>query len=238
MKHSDKQRKGKRMSKFSLKSGREVELKLSEDGSHTLYVPELDEHYHSVYGARTESLHVFIRNGLEFSTKKNIKILEVGFGTGLNALLTALNKEEKKTEYHSLEKYPLTAGLESILKSSPDSTEEEIELFRKIHNAKWEEPAEIIPEFTLLKMEADLLDVSLPATYNLVFFDAFGPDVQPELWTEDVFRKLFNSMHKGGILTTYSAKGTVRRAMQSVGFTVERLPGPPHKREMLRAVKP
>ena len=226
------------MCKFSLKSGREVELKLSEDGSHTLYVPELDEHYHSVYGARTESLHVFIKNGLKFSTKKNIKILEIGFGTGLNALLTALNKGDKKTEYHSLEKYPLTADLESIIKSSPDSSAEEVGIFQMVHNAEWGKPVEIIPGFTLLKMEADLLDVSFPATYDLVFFDAFGPDVQPELWTGDVFGKLFNSMNNGAVLTTYSAKGAVRRAMQKAGFTVERLPGPPHKREMLRAVKP
>jgi tRNA U34 5-methylaminomethyl-2-thiouridine-forming methyltransferase MnmC len=223
--------------KHKLRSGREVELKLSEDGSHTLYVPELDEHYHSVYGARTESMHVFIDTGLEHITKKNIRILEIGFGTGLNALLTALHKGEKIIEYHSLEKYPLNPGLENILQFAEKEDNETKAVFNKIHKADWNKPADIIPGFKLLKLEADLLTYEFTKKYDLIYFDAFAPDVQPELWTIDIFRKLYNTMNPAAVLTTYSAKGTVRRALQSAGFSVERLPGPPGKREMLRAVK-
>ncbi len=225
-------------SQYNLRSGRKVELKLSGDGSHTLYVPELDEHYHSVFGARTESIHVFIKSGLNFVEKQKIKILEIGFGTGLNALLTAINKGNKNIEYHSLEKYPLNSDLEDSLVLSPDQTETETTLFKNIHHAPWNKQIEIIPGFTLLKIEADLLKHDFNGKYDLIYFDAFGPDVQPELWTEDVFRGLFNTMNSKGILTTYSAKGAVRRAMLSAGFNVERLPGPPGKREMLRAAKP
>ena len=226
------------MKNHKLRSGREVQLKLSDDGSHTLYVPELDEHYHSVFGARTESIHVFIDAGLNQTTKQNIKILEIGFGTGLNALLTALNKAGKSIEYHSLEKYPLNDELENNLIFSPDQTKGETVIFEKIHRAPWNETVEIIPDFKLFKIEADLLTFNFNTRYDLVFFDAFGPDVQPELWTEDVFKKIFNAMNPMGIITTYSAKGAVRRAMQSAGFEMERLPGPPKKREMLRGTKP
>ena len=224
--------------KHKLRSGREIELKLSEDGSHTLYVPELDEHYHSVFGARTESMHVFIKSGLNLLDKQDIKILEIGFGTGLNALLTALNKGSKKIEYHSIEKYPLSSETEDALVFSPNQTDEETSVFKAIHEAPWNELTEIIPGFKLLKFEDDLLTVQFNTKYDLVYFDAFGPDVQPELWTKEIFQEIFNLMNSNGILTTYSAKGAVRRAMQSAGFKVERLPGPPKKREMLRCTKP
>ena len=224
--------------KHKLRSGREIELKLSEDGSHTLYVPELDEHYHSVFGARTESMHVFIKSGLDHSDKQDIKILEIGFGTGLNALLTALNKGRRKIEYHSIEKYPLNSETEDALTLSPQQTVEESSVFKAIHEAPWNELTEIIPDFKLLKFEDDLLTVNFNTKYDLVYFDAFGPDVQPELWTKDIFQKIFDTTNTNGILTTYSAKGAVRRAMQSAGFKVERLPGPPKKREMLRCTKP
>jgi tRNA U34 5-methylaminomethyl-2-thiouridine-forming methyltransferase MnmC len=224
--------------KHKLRSGREIELKLSEDGSHTLYVPELDEHYHSVFGARTESMHVFIKSGLDHSDKQDIKILEIGFGTGLNALLTALNKGRRKIEYHSIEKYPLNSETEDALTLSPQQTVEETSVFKAIHEAPWNELTEIIPDFKLLKFEDDLLTVNFNTKYDLVYFDAFGPDVQPELWTKDIFQKIFDTTNTNGILTTYSAKGAVRRAMQSAGFKVERLPGPPKKREMLRCTKP
>jgi tRNA U34 5-methylaminomethyl-2-thiouridine-forming methyltransferase MnmC len=224
--------------KHKLRSGREIELKLSEDGSHTLYVPELDEHYHSVFGARTESMHVFIKSGLDHSDKQDIKILEIGFGTGLNALLTALNKGRRKIEYHSIEKYPLNSETEDALTLSPQQTVEETSVFKAIHEAPWNELTEIIPDFKLLKFEDDLLSVNFNTKYDLVYFDAFGPDVQPELWTKDIFQKIFDTTNTNGILTTYSAKGAVRRAMQSAGFKVERLPGPPKKREMLRCTKP
>ena len=225
------------MSRHKLKSGREVELKMSDDGSHTLFVPELNEHYHSVYGARTESMHVFIKSGLNRIEKEKIRILEIGFGTGLNALLTALNKNNKTVEYHSLEKYPLDSELENILQYSAEQDEQETKLFRTIHSSPWNNMTEITPGFNLLKWETDLLTVEFTSKYDLVFFDAFAPDIQPEMWSESVFTKIFDSMNAGGILTTYSAKGVVRRTLQKVGFKVERIPGPPHKREMLRATR-
>ncbi len=225
------------MSRHKLKSGREVELKMSDDGSHTLFVPELNEHYHSVYGARTESMHVFIESGLNLVKADNIRILEIGFGTGLNVLLTALNRNDKTIEYHSLEKYPLNSELENILQYSSEQGEQETSLFRIIHNLPWDSLTPIAPGFNLLKWEADLLTVEFTSKYDLVYFDAFAPDIQPEMWSESVFTKIFNTMNVGGILTTYSAKGVVRRTLQKVGFTAERIPGPPHKREMLRATK-
>ena len=223
--------------KHKLKSGREVELKMSDDGSHTLFVPELNEHYHSVYGARTESMHVFIESGLNRIKAENIRILEIGFGTGLNVLLTALNRNDKTIEYHSLEKYPLNAELEGILQFSAEQNEKETELFKAIHNSPWNSITETGEGFKLLKWEADLLTVEFSSKYDLVYFDAFAPDIQPEMWSEKVFEKIYNAMNVGGILTTYSAKGVVRRTLQKVGFTVERIPGPPHKREMLRATR-
>ncbi len=225
------------MSKHKLKSGREVELKMSDDGSHTLFVPELNEHYHSVYGARTESMHVFIKNGLTHIKKDNIHILEIGFGTGLNTLLATLHKGNKTIEYHSIEKFPLTTKLENILRFSTNQNEQETLLYQKIHEAPWNLLTEITPGFNLLKWEADLLTIDFSSSYDLVFFDAFAPDIQPEMWSEKVFKNIFNSMCKDGVLTTYSAKGAVRRTLQKVGFSVERIPGPPHKREMLRAIK-
>ena len=214
-----------------------VELKMSDDGSHTLFVPELNEHYHSVYGARTESMHVFIESGLNRVKAENIRILEIGFGTGLNALLTALNKNNKTIEYHSLEKYPLNSELENILQYSSEQDKQDTMLFHTIHSSQWNSMTEIAPGFNLLKWEADLLSVEFKSRYDLVYFDAFAPDIQPEMWSESVFNKIFNAMNIDGILTTYSAKGVVRRTLQKVGFTVERIPGPPHKREMLRATK-
>ncbi len=225
------------MSKYKLKSGREVELKMSDDGSHTLFVPELNEHYHSVYGARTESMHVFIKNGLSQIKKDNIYILEIGFGTGLNALLADLHKGNKTIEYHSIEKYPLNTELENILQFSTNQNEQETLLYKKIHEAPWNLLTEITPGFNLLKWEADLLTTEFTSSYDLVFFDAFAPDIQPEMWNEAVFKKVYNAMNTNGILTTYSAKGVVRRTLQKVGFNVERIPGPPHKREMLRGRK-
>lgn len=215
---------------------RKVELKVSADGSHTLFVPELDEHYHSVNGAYNESMHVFIEPALNHCTKTSINILEIGLGTGLNAFLTALNKGDKSIFYHALEKYPLTA--ESATQLNFGKNDAENELLYTLHNLTWNEEAELQNNFTLLKDETDLTSTAFNKSYDLVYFDAFAPEVQPEMWDEAIFKKLYNAMNPGGILTTYCAKGVVRRTMQAVGFTVERLPGPKGKREMLRATKP
>jgi tRNA U34 5-methylaminomethyl-2-thiouridine-forming methyltransferase MnmC len=215
-----------------------IEIKTSSDGSLTLYVPELNEHYHSINGAVQESKHVFIRNGLHELQAPEIKILEIGFGTGLNALLTiADSKIEKTVYYHALELFPLEWDMVESLQYPQylGLSNEMFSLFKAMHIAHWDEDNWIHPRFCLRKSKASLLDIELATTYNLIYFDAFAPAVQPELWTEAVFRKMFDALQEGGILVTYCAKGDVRRCMQRAGFIVERLPGPPGKREILRA---
>jgi len=216
---------------------------ITADGSHTLYVPELKEYYHSVYGAINESLHIFIRAGLRkiIDRKDELNILETGFGTGLNAFLTCMeaDAEKKKVSYTSLEPDPVPEQTWSTL-NYPDhfSSADYRPVFRKLHNSEWNKEEVISHFFTLLKLRMKMEDVQLPGKkFDLVYHDAFGPDVQPELWTTNIFIKLFNSMATGGILVTYSAKGEVRRVLQQCGFGVERLPGPQGKRHMTRAIK-
>jgi tRNA U34 5-methylaminomethyl-2-thiouridine-forming methyltransferase MnmC len=216
-------------------TSRQVEIKLSADGSHTLFVPELDEHYHSVNGARNESMHVFIQPALLHCAMPSISILEIGLGTGLNAFLTALNQCDKQIFYHGLEKYPLTSEAAQQLNFAQNTDDKQ--LFDHLHLLPWNKEVELQDGFTLLKDEADLTSIDLSRTYDLVYFDAFAPEKQAEMWSKDIFQKLYDAMNPDGILTTYCAKGVVRRTMQAVGFTVERLPGPKGKREMLRATK-
>lgn len=228
-------------------------LKTTEDGSHTLYVPELEEHYHSTHGAIQESMHVFINAGLRHCNKEHIHLLEIGFGTGLNGLLTLLEAEklQKKVFYHSLERYPLTVAAAMQL-NYPEQLKMKYEtlalqidnrtepLFRLLHQSPWEKPTPITPGFTLLKEESDF---SRPEQfqsqwqYDLIYYDAFAPEKQPKMWHEAIFKRLYTLCAEDAILTTYCAKGAVRRLLQSAGFTVERIPGPPGKREMLRASK-
>ncbi|WP_291529367.1 tRNA (5-methylaminomethyl-2-thiouridine)(34)-methyltransferase MnmD [Bacteroides sp. UBA939] len=222
----------------------------TEDGSATLFVPELDEHYHSVKGARTESQHIFIDMGLKASTIPQPHVLEIGFGTGLNALLTleAAEKDKRFVYYTGIELYPLAWEEVEALGYSDNP------FFKKIHTASWGEYVEISPYFALRKIQGDVNVVmsgeclvisdnrssliTKHSSLNIVYFDAFAPEKQPEMWNEQLFRSLYDCMGAGGILTTYCAKGVVRRLLQSVGFCVERLPGPPGgKREMLRARK-
>lgn len=214
---------------------RKVELKISDDGSHTLFVPELDEHYHSVNGAYNESMHVFIRPALEHCQKNTVSILEIGLGTGLNAFLTLKNQGSKQVFYHGLEKYPIADELVEQLNFAQND-EDEV-LFKQMHALNWNSVQKLRSNFEILKDETDLTSIAFERNYDLVYFDAFAPEVQPEMWTEDVFRKIYDAMNTNGILTTYCAKGVVRRTMQQVGFTVERLEGPKGKREMLRAIK-
>lgn len=214
-------------------------VKITGDGSATLYVPELDEHYHSTNGAVQESEHIFIERGLHALVKPTIRIFEFGFGTGLNALLTLLNGLDKSIVYHGLERFPLNwplihkLGYHIFLNLSA----EEKLLFRKMHEGEWDKELLIKPGFKLKKSNKNLFDYTVEEKYDLVYFDAFAPAVQPELWKEEVFLKLFQALNDDGIMVTYCAKGEVRRIMQRVGFTMERLPGPPGKREMLRGVK-
>lgn len=212
------------------------------DGSTTIYIEEWEEYYHSKYGAIQESYHVFIKNGLMLFAgfKKEISILEMGFGTGLNTLITFLESEKLQlsVHYESVEAYPVP--MQEILqlnytkrlqprKSAP--------VFNTMHQLSWGEQHRISPCFTLKKRKQLFSEVNDQASFHLIYFDAFGARIQPRLWEEEVFFKMFKALKPGGKLVTYAAKGSVRRAMEKVGFSVERLPGPPGKREMLRAAK-
>lgn len=211
----------------------------TEDGSTTLYVPQLNEHYHSVHGAIQESMHIFIKAGIEYYGHPGLHILEAGFGTGLNAWLTLIHahRQHLRITYHSFEKYPLSAEEAGQLNYKDHTTFENPALFNTLHQCKWDEPVEITPLFTLHKHLGDFHEVDFNETFDIVFFDAFNPDVQPHLWTEEIFRKFYKALKPEGILVTYCVKGIVKQALRAVGFTLKRLPGPPGKREMLRATK-
>ncbi|MCW3806670.1 tRNA (5-methylaminomethyl-2-thiouridine)(34)-methyltransferase MnmD [Plebeiibacterium marinum] len=209
----------------------------SEDGSHTIFVPDLDEHYHSTHGAIQESMHVFIEAGLKQIQKKEISILEFGFGTGLNAFLTSINSADKKIYYHTLEKYPIDISTANKLNYKTAFEGKYTDIFIRLHEAEWEKETDINKNFRLLKTKCDFKNALFNKKYDLIYFDAFAPEKQPLLWSKDIFQKTYDALNKSGILTTYCAKGVVRRLMQEIGFKVERIPGPPGKREMIRAIK-
>ena len=216
-----------------------IEIKKTEDGSHTLYVPELDEHYHSAFGAIRESMHVFIHAGLMHFDQKEISILEIGFGTGLNALLTAIESRDQQIKYWGIEAHPLQ---DEIIKKMnypqliPFDGSDLI--FDKIHEADWGQETTITENFILSKFHSKIQETILPEnTFNAIYFDAFAPDVQPELWTEEIFKKIHAAMKPGGVLVTYSSKGLVKQNLRAAGFTVKRLPGPLGKKHMVRAEK-
>ena len=218
-----------------------MNIEPTADGSNTLFVPELNEHYHSIKGALTESEHIFIRMGVEHHPSPSPRVLEIGFGTGLNAFLTLLyaDKTQRTVHYTSLERYPVAPELISHLGYPERICPERAVDFYALHRAAWEEDIPLTPYFTLHKVQTDFTTYDFPDAYDVVYFDAFAPEKQPEMWTQDLFARLYHSLRPRGILTTYCAKGIVRRTLQAVGFTVERLPGPPEgKREILRASKP
>lgn len=211
------------------------------DGSRTILLEDWQEQYHSLHGAIGEAYHVFLKNGLYALKFSHISILEIGFGTGLNALITLLEAKKRSlnVRYTGLEAYPVSKEELRLLNYVEMLGEDELkEAFHSMHELSWQEEHAITPFFSLKKLRMDFREFSSTPAYNLIYFDAFGPRVQPELWTEEVFHSMFNALIPTGILVTYSAKGSVRRAMQQAGFLVEKLPGPPGKREMLRAVKP
>lgn len=209
------------------------------DGSHTIYIPELDEHYHSTNGAVQEAQHIYISKAYNFSTVQNPVVFEVGFGTGLNALLTALEavRTRRKTLYVAIEKYPVAQEEWSVLNYPHIIGENSVSLFSALHLAEWDRVVEVSPYFSLKKIHADITDFpEIPMT-DVIYFDAFAPNKQASMWSTEIFNFLFEHTSPNGVLTTYCAKGDVRRMLQSVGYTVERTDGPPGKREMLRGVK-
>ncbi|MAU16669.1 MAG: SAM-dependent methyltransferase [Muricauda sp.] len=211
------------------------------DGSKTIQIEDWDEQYHSKHGAVQEAYHVFIEHGLRLFQKESIGILEIGFGTGLNAFITLLEgpRQQLVIDYVGVEAFPVSMEEVGQLDYCTQlGAEDKEDIFLKMHSAPWEESISLTSGFSLLKQKKDFKEIEQRNLFNLIYFDAFGARVQPELWTEDIFLKMYHALKKGGVLVTYAAKGSVRRAMQSVGFAVERLPGPPGKREMLRAIKP
>ena len=217
-----------------------MKLEQTADGSYTLYVPELDEHYHSIKGALTESQHIFIDMGLKHSSVNSPKILEIGLGTGLNCILTLLEAEESQRHIHytGIERYPLNEEIIRKLDYPSMIGNKHEEKYLAIHQTPWEEDIHLSTWFTLHKIEGDFTHYTFENKYDIIYFDAFAPEKQPEMWEQSLFDNLYNVLNEGGILTTYCAKGVVRRMLQTAGFKVERLPGPPGgKREILRATK-
>lgn len=214
------------------------EFILTEDGSHTIFVPEMGEHFHSVHGALQESIHIFINHGYKKVEKNPLSILEIGFGTGLNAFLTLLESktDNRSVSYESWEAFPLKPE-ESIQLNYPVILKTESELFNRLHDCNWGEDVTITPQFTFKKVLDDIQNFQSMRFYDLVYFDAFGPDYQPELWTTGIFNKISTSLEKGARLVTYSAKGQVRRNLREAGFLIEKAPGPPGKREITIAIK-
>ncbi len=214
-----------------------LKIEVTADGTPTLYRSDIDEHYHSVKGALAESRHVYLSLGWEYASlnKQPLNVFEVGFGTGLNAALTAeqANRKCVQTLYNSVELFPVPADQAEALGYGSLSEE-----YMPVIRAEWNRAIRINTYFTLNKIEGDFKSIELPNNIDVVYYDAFAPEKQPEMWSRKLFEKLYSAISPGGVLVTYCAKGIVRRMLQTIGFEVERLPGPPGgKREVLRAKK-
>ena len=217
----------------------EREIIITADGSTTIQIKDWEEQYHSKHGAIQEAYHVFIKMGLNLFAD-NVSILEIGFGTGLNAFITLLESQKRQLDinYTGIEAYPVSLAEINQLNYVKELNAHEFEeLFKKLHEIDWEIKSVITSNFLFEKKQIQFQNITTKNQYDLIYFDAFGARVQPELWTKDIFAIMYHALKEKGVLVTYSAKGSVRRAMQEVGFKVERLEGPPGKREMLRATK-
>lgn len=212
----------------------------TRDGSTTIYLTEWEECYHSKHGAIQEAQHVFINNGLLLFPNQSVAILEIGFGTGLNAFITFLEakKVNQSINYVGVEAYPVVAS-EIVAMNYVDELNAGTQkaVFEKMHESKWNEKVVLSTEFELTKRKQFFHEIDDVAQFDLIYFDAFGYRVQPELWSKTIFEKMYSALRPGGKLVTYAARSVVKRSMIEVGFTVEKLPGPPGKREMFRASK-
>jgi tRNA U34 5-methylaminomethyl-2-thiouridine-forming methyltransferase MnmC len=220
----------------------ERQLIITKDGSHTVSIPEMNVTYHSHHGAIQESLHVFINAGLKYVVDMEklpvIQIFEMGFGTGLNALLTMIEAEnlQKPVRYTAIELYPMQENEIKCLNYCGQLKRTDLESgFQRLHSCEWENDVIITPLFTFNKIKVSLFDYTTYQRFNLVYYDSFAPSAQPEHWTAEVFDKLFSILLPGGTLVTYCSKSVVRKAMQAAGFVVTKIQGPRGKREMVRA---
>jgi tRNA U34 5-methylaminomethyl-2-thiouridine-forming methyltransferase MnmC len=222
-----------------------VEIIETKDGSSSLFLLEMNETYHSTHGALTEALYVFIDKALNEHRKtlphqKVVKILEIGFGTGLNAWLTAkaVRSKEFKIEYCSLEKFPVDPQTISKLNYTKESSNDELALFERIHQSDWNQPQQISNEFSLEKLETDVFNFETRSEeFDIIYFDAFAPSKQPEMWQPIILQKMYACTARGGIFSTYCAQGQFKRDIKSTGYIIESLPGPPGKKEMTRGRK-
>jgi tRNA U34 5-methylaminomethyl-2-thiouridine-forming methyltransferase MnmC len=216
------------------------EIIQTHDGSTTIHIEEWDECYHSKFGAIQEAQHVFIKNGLILFEKKNVSILEIGFGTGLNAFITFLESQKlsQTIDYVGVEAYPISPEEVLLMNYVPAlKAENESTIFEKMHQSSWEEQIILRNDFVFTKRNQFFQDIDDLEKFDLIYFDAFGYRVQPELWSTAIFQKMYAALKPNGILVTYAARGVIKRSMIAVGFTVEKLAGPPGKREMFRAIK-
>lgn len=216
------------------------EIIQTEDGSTTIHLEEWNESYHSKHGAIQEAKHVFIKNGLSLFAGKTISILEIGFGTGLNAFITYLESQNlgQVIDYVGVEAYPVVPEeIESMNYVEELGAQNEWEIFKKMHESNWNEAFSLSNHFTITKRQQFFQEINDVEQFDLIYFDAFGYRVQPELWSTEIFKKMYDSLKTNGVLVTYAARGVVKRSMIEVGFRVEKLAGPPGKREMFRALK-
>lgn len=212
----------------------------TRDGSTTIHIEEWDECYHSRFGAIQEAQHVFIKKGLSLFENKSVSILEIGFGTGLNAFITFLEypKFNQKIDYTGIEAFPVAAKEAEMMNYVSElNAESERYIFEKLHQCQWEVHNSFNEDFVFTKRKQFFADIDDKGLFDLIYFDAFGYDVQPELWSEAIFKKMYEALKNGGVLVTYAARGIIKRNMIEAGFTVEKLEGAPGKREMFRARK-
>jgi tRNA U34 5-methylaminomethyl-2-thiouridine-forming methyltransferase MnmC len=215
-----------------------LQIFITDDGSKSIHLPDINENYHSNFGAWAESEHIYINSGLCYLADKttDISILEIGFGTGLNAFQTILFAEDLKINYTALEPFPISLEIIKELNYG-NFIKDRNAIFLKLHELSWNEKHSLTSNFCFSKNEVKIQYYNTDKLFNLVYFDAFAPEKQPEMWEKQVLEKVYKLMEKGGVLVTYCAKGTVKRMLKEVGFEIEKLPGPKGKREIIRAIK-